>query len=49
MNPKNAPMKRMYPGFYEKFVPVAIGLLLLAVIAMLVFTVAVGAGLLNFG
>ncbi len=40
---------REYPPFYEKFVPLAIGLLAVITIAMLIFTVAVGLGLLRFG
>jgi hypothetical protein len=40
--------KRQYPPFYEKFVPVAIGTLGLIVIAMLLFTLAVGIGWINF-
>jgi hypothetical protein len=41
--------QRKYPGFYEKFVPVAIGLLAILIIGMLAFTVAVGTGILHFG
>lgn len=40
---------RKYPPFYEKFVPIAIGLLVLVVVGMIVFTVAVGVGALKFG
>lgn len=40
---------RKYPPFYEKFIPIAIGLLVLVVVGMLVFTVAVGLGALKFG
>jgi len=39
-------INRKYPPFYEKFVPIAIGLLVLVVVGMLVFTVAVGVGAL---
>jgi len=42
-------IKRTYPPFYEKFVPVAIGLLAAVIIGMLVFTIAVGVGFLKFG
>jgi hypothetical protein len=42
-------MKRTYPPLYEKLVPIAIGLLAVIVIGMLVFTIAVGVGILNFG
>lgn len=41
--------KRTYPPFYEKFIPVAIGLLAIVVLGMLVFTIAVGVGALKFG
>lgn len=41
--------KRTYPPFYEKFIPVAIGLLAVVIIALLVFTIAVGVGVLKFG
>ncbi len=40
---------RKYPPFYEKFVPIAIGLLALVVVGVLVFTIAVGVGVLKFG
>ena len=41
--------KRAYPAVYEKIVPIAIGLLLIIVIGMLVYTVLVAIGLLSFG
>ena len=41
--------KRAYPGLYEKIVPIAIGLLVVIVVAMLVFTILVGVGALKFG
>jgi hypothetical protein len=40
---------RAYPPFYEKLVPVAIGLLAIVIIGMLAFTIAVGIGVLRFG
>lgn len=40
---------RQYPTFYEKFVPIAIGILAVIVVGMLVFTIAVGTGMLSFG
>ena len=49
MPPENNPPKREYPALYERFIPLAIGTLVLIVIAMLVFTILVGVGLLNFG
>jgi hypothetical protein len=41
--------KRCYPSLYEKIVPVALGVLVLFVIFMLLFTILVGTGLLDFG
>ena len=49
MTEKPSPPKREYPAVYEKAVPIAIGVLIMIVIAMLVFTVLVGIGALNFG
>jgi cell division protein FtsN len=49
MTEKPSPTKREYPAVYEKIVPIAIGVLIMIVIAMLVFTVLVGIGALNFG
>ena len=49
MTEKSQPSKREYPAVYEKVVPLAIGALVLVVIAMLIFTVLVGVGALNFG
>lgn len=36
--------KRQYPAFYEKFVPIAIGVLAVIIITMLVITVGVALG-----
>jgi len=47
MTEKN--LKRTYPPLYEKFVPLAIFLLVIVVIGMLAFTIAVGIGALDFG
>lgn len=41
--------KRSYPPFYEKFIPIAIGLLAILILGMLIFTIAVGMGILRFG
>ncbi len=49
MPPETGPSKREYPAFYEKAIPIAIGLLALVIIAMLVFTILVALGVLNFG
>jgi len=40
---------RTYPPFYERFIPIAIGLLALVIIGMLAFTIAIGVGALKFG
>ncbi len=49
MHQNPASPKRQYPAFYEKFIPIAIGLLALVILGMLVFTIAVGVGALTFG
>ena len=49
MTEKPSQTKREYPTVYEKAVPIAIGVLIVIVIAMLLFTVLVGIGVLNFG
>jgi hypothetical protein len=41
--------RRTYPPIYEKIVPFAIILLAIVVIGMLVFTIAVGIGAIDFG
>jgi len=48
MPPQNNPSKREYPAFYEKAIPIAIGLLAIVIVAMLVFTILVAVGALNF-
>lgn len=42
-------LKKNYPPFYEKFIPIAISLLAIVILGMLVFTIAVGVGALKFG
>ena len=49
MNEKSPPTKREYPAVYEKMVPLALGVLIVIVVAMLIFTLLVGVGALNFG
>jgi len=41
--------KRTYPPFYERTLPFAIGLLVILIFGMLIFTIVVGVGVLNFG
>lgn len=38
--------KRRYPPFYERVVPIAIGVLAIIIVGMLIFTVAVALGLI---
>lgn len=40
---------RSYPAFYEKFIPIAIGVIVIMVIGMLAFAVAVAAGMVSTG
>jgi hypothetical protein len=49
MSENTSSSNRKYPKFYEKFVPIAIGVLSVVIIGMLVFTIAVGIGALKFG
>jgi cell division protein FtsN len=49
MTEKSPSTKRNYPAVYEKIVPIALGVLVVIVIAMLLFTILVGIGALNFG
>ena len=48
MSGNSSPPKREYPAIYEKIVPIAIGLLVAVVIAMMLFTILVGVGAFNF-
>jgi len=43
---KRTPQKT-YPQFYEKAVPVAIGILVFIIIVMFIFTIAVGIGIVT--
>ncbi len=49
MTEKSPNSKREYPAVYEKIVPIAIGVLAVIVIVMLLYTILVGMGVLNFG
>jgi uncharacterized membrane protein YvbJ len=48
-NRRSSQTERKYPPFYEKIIPIAIGILALIIVAMLIYTIAVGVGVLNFG
>jgi len=49
MTEKKPSTKRNYPAVYEKIVPIALGVLVVIVVAMLIYTILVGIGALNFG
>jgi hypothetical protein len=49
MTHKSPTSKREYPAVYEKVVPIALGVLAVIVVAMLIFTILVGVGALDFG
>jgi len=49
MSENPSPPRRQYPIFYERFVPIAIGILSLIILGLLVFTIAVSVGALKFG
>ena len=49
MKEKHPQAPREYPPIYEKIVPIAIGILMVIIVGVLIFTVAVGVGALNFG
>jgi hypothetical protein len=40
-NSPEPPQKRSYPAFFEKTIPIAIGVLILIIFVMLIFAVAV--------
>jgi hypothetical protein len=40
-NSPDTPQKRAYPKFFEKSIPIAIGILVVIIVAMLIFAVAV--------
>jgi len=48
MTEKSPDSKRAYPAVYEKIVPIALGVLAVIVLALLVYTILVGVGLLHF-
>ncbi len=41
--------KRQYPDYYERAVPVVLGLLVVLILGLVVFSVAVALGLLQWG
>lgn len=52
MSPKQAKrpaQKRSYPSFYEKVVPIALGIIALAIIVLLILSVAIALGVFSGG
>ena len=49
MTEKSPDSNREYPTIYEKIVPIILGVLAVIVLAMLVYTILVGVGVLHFG
>ena len=45
MTDPKPPAKKQYPKLYEKTVPIVLGILALAILAMLIYTVGVALGL----
>jgi len=45
MSDKKPTPRRQYPPFYEKFVPIALGVIVVIIIILLIITVAVALGL----
>lgn len=43
-SPKKSPPQRQYPDFYEKGVPIAIGILLVIIVIMIIFAISVALG-----
>jgi hypothetical protein len=48
MKETTPPNKREYPPVYERIVPISLGILVVIIIGVLIFTIAVALGLLNF-
>lgn len=44
---KQRPLKRLYPPFYEKAVPVALGIIVVAIIILLAVSIVVALNLLS--
>ena len=44
---KESPTKRQYPAFYEKLIPIAIGVLAVVVIGMFAYAIAVALGFIG--
>ena len=46
---KGPPPKRQYPGFYERLVPIALGLIAVAIIVILLIIFAIALGFFPAG
>ena len=49
MAEKSSDSKREYPAVYEKIIPIALGMLVVIIIMMLLYTILVGVGVFSFG
>ncbi len=47
MSEKIPAPNRQYPAFYEKIIPIALIILAIIVVGMLVFTIAIGVGVIQ--
>jgi hypothetical protein len=45
MTDSKHPTKREYPKFYEKTVPIVLGILAIVILAMLIYTIGIALGL----
>lgn len=49
MNEKKDRPDRKYPVFYERLIPILLSILAVVVIVMILYSIAVASGLLQFG
>jgi len=41
--------ERKYPDFYENFIPIALAILAVVIVIMILYSIAVATGMLQFG
>jgi hypothetical protein len=46
-NDKHGAPKRQYPAFYERFIPIALGIIILAILILLIVIFGVALGLFS--
>lgn len=49
MNDNRERPERRYPAFYERLIPIVLSILAFVVIMMILYSIAVASGLLQFG